>query len=91
MNFLGVLLWGFAVFGVLLSLYGVHRLCLWLEERGWLYYWRKRPSGSAAGCFVALQRHLEPQAQHHITITDQKRSERPTDGASDGVPSSPIT
>jgi hypothetical protein len=50
--------------GIPAALYGLHRLALWLEARGHLYYLHKKPTGSAAGAFVALQRAVEPQARH---------------------------
>jgi hypothetical protein len=50
--------------GVPATLYGLHRLALWLEACGHLYYLNKRPSGSAAGAFVALQRAIDPSSQH---------------------------
>jgi hypothetical protein len=50
--------------GVPAALYGLHRLALRLERGGHLYYLHKKPSGSAAGAFVALQRAIEPQARH---------------------------
>src|SRR5262249_47724492 len=46
------------------ALYGLHRVCLWLEARGLLYYWHKKPSSSVAACFVPLQQVLEPATQH---------------------------
>ena len=52
------------------AIYGLHRLALWLEERGHLYYLHKKPSGSAAGCFVALQRTIEPQAHHVLLVRE---------------------
>jgi hypothetical protein len=70
-----VLLWSSAVVGGLAALYGLHRLALRLEDRGYLYYLRKKPSGSAAGCFVALQRAVEPQVQHVLFV----RQEAPGD------------
>ncbi len=54
--------------GGLLALYGLHRLGLWMEDRGYIYYVRKKPTGSAAGSFVALQKIIEPQAQHVIQV-----------------------
>jgi hypothetical protein len=78
----------FAIFaiGVGLSvLYGLHRLALWLEECGHLYYLHKKPSGgSAAGGFVAFQRIVEPQA-HYVQLvreeasTEENESEGPED------------
>lgn len=55
------------------ALYGLHRLCLWLEARGLLYYKHKKPSSSAASCFVALQQFLEPPAKHVLHVKEEKR------------------
>jgi hypothetical protein len=73
MNFWHIMLWVLAIAGIAGSLYGLHRLCLWLEERGWLYYKHKRASTTAAGCFVALQQALEPQSQHVLYVGEEKR------------------
>jgi hypothetical protein len=62
------LFWTFVIAGGVLALYALHRLGLWMEERGYIYYWRKKPTGSAAGAFVALQKIIEPQAQHVIEV-----------------------
>jgi hypothetical protein len=62
------LLWTVFIAGGLLALYGLHRLGLWMEERGYIYYVHKKPTGSAAGSFVALQKIIEPQAQHVIQV-----------------------
>jgi hypothetical protein len=58
------MLWVGWIIGGVAGPYGLHRLALWLEERGHLYYLHKKPSGSSAGAFVALQRAIEPQSQH---------------------------
>jgi hypothetical protein len=55
------------------ALYALHRLALRLEERGHFYYLKKKSSGSAAGCFVAWQRALEPQIQHVIHVNAESR------------------
>lgn len=64
-----LLLWflivAFGVFG----LYGLHRLGLWMEDRGYIYYVRKKPKGSAVGSFVALQKIIEPQVQHVLHVS----------------------
>lgn len=64
--------WIATILGVPASLYGLHRLALWLEERGHLYYLNKKPTGGggAVGGFVAFQRIIEPQAQHVVEIRD---------------------
>ena len=53
MDFMGTLLWVMLVPAGLAALYGLHRLGLWMEQRGWLYYWHKKP-GAGARSFVAL-------------------------------------
>ena len=64
------------VVGELAALNGLHRLGLWLGQRGWLHYKRKNPSsGSAVGCFVALQQVLEPADQ--TRLPDEGREWRP--------------
>jgi hypothetical protein len=52
-----------------LVLYGFHRLGLWMEEQGYIYYLHKKPKGSAAGSFVALQKMIEPRAEYVIQVT----------------------
>jgi hypothetical protein len=58
-----------------LALYGLHRLALWLEARGHLYYIHKKPRGGGAACFVPLQEVLEPGSQHVVQIKEEKRDE----------------
>ena len=50
-------------------MYGLHRLALRLEERGFIYYLNKKPRSSPMGSFVAFQRVLEPRAEHVIQVT----------------------
>ena len=73
MGFWQAALWGLLGVGGLAALYGLHRLCLRLEERGWLYYKHKKPSSSAISSFVALQNMLEPPTQHVLQAKEQKR------------------
>jgi hypothetical protein len=72
-NFWNALLWALIIVIGLAALYGLHRLALWLEDRGWLFYKHKKPSSSAVSCFVALQQALEPPIQHVLYVTEQKR------------------
>jgi hypothetical protein len=65
-----------AALAVLPALYGVHRLCLWLEQRGWLYYRNRRPSSSPASCLVALHQFLEPPVQHVQEVKEHKDTEQ---------------
>jgi hypothetical protein len=68
-----VLLWSLLIVGGLAALYGFHRLCLWLERRGWLYCKHKKPTTSPASSFVALQQVLEPPVQHFLHVKEEKR------------------
>ena len=64
----------------------LHRLALWLEERGHLYYLHKKPRSGAAGCFVALQRAIEPQIQHVIHVSQKHTLHREQGGSGQGDP-----
>jgi hypothetical protein len=68
------ILWGLAILGAAAAIYGLHRLGLRLEERGWIYYWHKKPSGSAAGAFVAMQKAIEPRVQYVLQVEEEKQS-----------------
>jgi hypothetical protein len=89
MNLVWMVLWVLAGAAGLASLYMLHRLGLWMEQRGWLYYWHKKPGAGARG-FVALQEFLEPPVQHVYHIKEQRRScyEARVPGAGD-APSEP--
>ncbi len=64
------------------ALYGLHRLGLWMEERGYIYYLHKKPKGSSAiGSLVAFQRAIEPRAEYVIQA-EQVNQEVNEEGAS---------
>jgi hypothetical protein len=63
------------------ALYVLHRLGLYLESRGLIYYWHKKPSGGAA--YNALQELVQPQVRHVIEVGEQRLGEA-ADG--DGAP-----
>jgi hypothetical protein len=65
--------WTACAVGGLGLLYALHRMALRLEERGHLYYLKKKPAGGASGCFVAFQQVIEPQIQHVIQVKDERR------------------
>lgn len=84
-----VLFWTGGMVGGSGALYALHRLALRLEERGHLYYLNKKPSSSAAGCFVAMQRAIEPQVQHVIHVTGESRLHGEEGGSGQGDPDDP--
>lgn len=47
----------------------LHRLCLKLEQWGYLYY-RQRPTGSSAGVFLEMDRLVRPSIQHIVEAED---------------------
>ena len=54
------------------GLYALHRLALWLEAHGHLYYLNKKPKGGGASCFVALQQVIQPEVQRVIHIKEER-------------------
>jgi hypothetical protein len=70
----GVALWLTVAVGGAAGLYGLHRLCLWLEAHGHLYYLHKKPEGSSpTACLTALQELIEPPAKHVFHVREEKR------------------
>lgn len=56
-----------AAAAVALALYGLHRFLLWCEDRGWIYYARKRASPNALGAaFLEMHKLAEPGKQYVI-------------------------
>lgn len=57
------LLWIIASVLLAAAVFAIHRLLLWMERKGWVYY---RHSGSHSGAlgsaFVAVQSILDPEA-----------------------------
>lgn len=56
------------------GLYALHRLCLWLEDAGYLYYVRKKPRGSSGGLgsLVELQKALEPTTRYVVETKEER-------------------
>lgn len=73
MTLLLALKWGAIVLGGLAALYGLHRLALWLEARGHLFYLNKKPEGGMAKSLSGLEQFVEPQAKHVHHVREQKR------------------
>lgn len=56
-------------------LYALHRLCLWLEDAGYMYYRRKKPGGGGGGglsSLVELQKALEPTTKYVVETKEQR-------------------
>ena len=72
------LLWGslavLSVLGLVAVGWGLHRFCIALEERGYLYY-RKKPNGGGAGAglLADLDRLTRPSIQHVVEVKNEAR------------------
>jgi hypothetical protein len=80
------LLWvGLAAIG----LYGLHRLALWAEARGWIYYRTKHaPPGAAGLAMMEVTSILHPQVEHVIeeVRSEQARAEQDESGEGSAPP-----
>jgi len=77
--------WSFVIapIAIALGLYCLHRLALWAESRGWIYYRTKRmPPGAAGMAMMHISEVFEPEFEH---VLDEMYSEiiRAEDSESD--------
>ncbi|MBI4911927.1 MAG: hypothetical protein HY823_04245 [Acidobacteria bacterium] len=63
------------------ALYALHRLALWAEGRGWIYYRRARGGGAMAGILQDIETHVQPRVEHV-----RQARERLTEGREDREP-----
>jgi hypothetical protein len=70
------------------ALYGLHRLALWAEDRGWIYYLRRKPSGSSLGnAFLEVQSLIEPEKKQLVeahkaeSVEEDDQGDPPEPGA----------
>jgi hypothetical protein len=78
-----------AVVAALVTIAGAvaDRLLLRAEERGWIYYRRRRASpGSAASAALEVQKILEPRTRHVLTV---QRDVRPIEDDAGDPPAGP--
>lgn len=77
----------FILFGCA-ALYTLHRLALWMERRGWIFYKHTRASSGAASAALGnamqeLNAFAEPQARYAI---EERQSEHKQQDHFDGLP-----
>lgn len=64
------------------GLYLLHRLALWAEARGYIYYVNKEPSRSSLGnAFLEAQALIEPDKRALVQVSCEERSEQAESGA----------
>ena len=79
----GWILWATgAVFAAPLALYGLHRLCLRLEDRGLLYY-RRRSGGGIGNVLQPLDRMTRPSIEHIEHVQDEAQLPRKVESGED--------
>ena len=62
--------------GVVVTLLVIDRLALWAEERGWIYWRRKKAQTGALGsALMEMNVITNPSAQHVIDAKDAKKLE----------------
>jgi len=71
-----------------IAIYGLHRLALWAEDRGWIYYQRRKPTTSTLGnAFLEVQSLLEPEkrqlaeVQKAVDVEEDDQGDPPETGA----------
>lgn len=68
---------------ILAGFWLLHRLALWMEDRGWIYWTRSRGYGTRAGnAMLEVQELLEPEKRHVIEMKRDLKAEK--DDAGDG-------
>ena len=69
------------ILGIALAMYALHRLALWMESRGWIYY-RKHKRGSAAigNALLEIQSFYRPSVEHVIEERQEEQREEDESG-----------
>ncbi len=62
------------------GLYLLHRLALWVEQRGWIYYRRSGRASSVGSAFLETQAMLEPEKRHLAEIVRAEQVEETESG-----------
>jgi hypothetical protein len=68
---MSALLW---IVALLIGIFLLHRLALWAESRGWIYYKHSSSSSTRAGsAMLEVQQLLEPSKRHVIEIKREQK------------------
>ncbi|HEY1219209.1 MAG: hypothetical protein ABSE42_13650 [Bryobacteraceae bacterium] len=72
------------IVGLPIGVYGLHRLALWMETKGWLFYVHKKASPNALGnAAFGIQRIIQPGAGHVLEVRQSRRVRRDDVGGPD--------
>ena len=73
-----MLLWLTVIAAVL---YTLHRICLWMESRGWIYYRKSGDYATRAGsAMLEVQSLLQPEKKHVIEMKRDQKAESDAQG-----------
>jgi hypothetical protein len=65
------------IVAIAMGLFGLHRLLLWMESRGWIHFMKTRASGGALGsAFLEIQQIAQPEKKYVLEIKRESRAER---------------
>jgi hypothetical protein len=65
--------------GLLAGLYGLHRLALWMEAKGWIYYVKQKPDSSSLGTALLELHQLARPSVKHVQEARTKRTAQQDD------------
>lgn len=69
------------LFAVAALAFVAHRVALWAEARGWIYYLRRRPQSSALGnAFLEVQALIEPEKRQLVEVRKEEVTEKDPSG-----------
>ena len=74
---------------IVLCIVIIHLLALWMERKGWIYYWHTQGSSSRVGnAFLEIQSMLESSKKHIVEVRkeEKKEEEQKGEGEADKVP-----
>ncbi|MBP1632277.1 MAG: hypothetical protein H6Q11_565 [Acidobacteria bacterium] len=68
-------------------LFGLHRLALWAEGRGWIYYREHRaPAGAVGLAVLEVTSLLDPAVEHVVEEARDARARVEQDESGEGAP-----
>jgi len=66
------------------TLYALHRLALWMERRGWIYYLRRKPDPHSLGtAFLELHQLAQPDRAYLLEARRNEQAQRDDQGGPD--------
>ena len=68
--------WPLILLGICAILFTCHKIFLWMEERGWIYYHKRKASpGTAASAWLELHSMIEPGKKHVLKVEREEHEE----------------